>query len=188
MRQHVVRIEFSNALGHRNSFIVALQVLEGACQPVHRLGERRIGSQRFLIRGYSLFQVPLTHQVQRRIVVVFSFLAGVWVRHMRKIPGGDWILTRNAATPAKTGCQASRDFNAGRKTSGNVNAPQVRPKSESAKSYFFSCRSGISIYDGGRVTSSCATLSVFSGTRPKATGWRRGEVLTSCGALRPIAE
>jgi hypothetical protein len=49
---------------------------------------------------------------------------------MRKIPGGDWILTRIAATAAKAAGQASRDFNAGRNISGNVNAPKVRPKSE----------------------------------------------------------
>src|SRR5438552_5434867 len=187
MRQHVVRIEFSNALGHRDSLVVALQVLEGACQPVHRLGKRRIGSQRFLIRGYSHFQVPITHQVQRRIVVVFRFLAGVWVRHMRKIPGGDWILTRNAATAAKAGCHASRDFNAGRRTSGG-NAPQVRPKSGISEVPLLFLPLVIPSYDGVPVTLSCATLSVFSGTRPKATGWRRGEVLTCCGASRPIAE
>src|SRR5216684_1235664 len=94
MRQHVVRIEFSNALGHRNSLIVA----------------------------------------------VFSFLAGVRVRHMRKIPGGDWILTRIAATAAKAAGQASRDFNAGLNISSNVNAPKVSRKRKSARSHFSSCR------------------------------------------------
>jgi hypothetical protein len=68
------------------------------------------------------------------------------------------------------------------------NAPQAGPKSGIGEVPFFFVPLVISIYDGVPVTSSCATLSVFSGTRPKATGWRRGEVLTSCGASRPIAE
>src|SRR3981081_2877385 len=38
--------------------------------------------------------------------MLFSFLAGVWVRHMRKVPGGDWILTRDAAT-AFSSCRLS---------------------------------------------------------------------------------
>jgi hypothetical protein len=57
---------------------------------------------------------------------------------MRKIPGGDWILTRIAATAAKAAGQASRDFNAGlMNISGNVNALKVRPKSENRRGPIF---------------------------------------------------
>ena len=67
---------------------------------------------------------------------------------MRKIPGGDWILTRNPATAAKAGCHASRDFNAARKATGNVNAPDVRPKSGIGEVLFSFVPLVISIYDG----------------------------------------
>src|SRR5579862_2605059 len=81
MRQDVVWIDLCESLSDCNCVVVALQILQGPGQAVHGFGEGWIGGERLLIRGDSLFQMSLGHQVERGVVVVFGLLAGVWVRH-----------------------------------------------------------------------------------------------------------
>ncbi len=84
MGEHVIGIEFRQALRHGNGIIVALQILQGAGQAVHGFGEGRVGAQRLLIRSDGLVQMALGHKIERGVVVIFSLLAGVGVRHAEK--------------------------------------------------------------------------------------------------------
>ena len=83
MSKHVIRVHFGNA-GNFDRLIVALQILQGTRQPVHGLGKGGICSQRLPIGGNGLFQLPIRHQIERGIVVVFSCLAGVCIGHEEK--------------------------------------------------------------------------------------------------------
>ena len=60
-----------------------MQILQRPRQSVHSLGKNRIRGNRFPVRGDSLFQLPIAHQVERSIVVILGLLAGVCVGHGR---------------------------------------------------------------------------------------------------------
>src|SRR5579871_667809 len=81
MREHVIGIEFRDSLRNLDRLVITVQVLQSARQSVHGFGKGRIGGQRLAIYSNRLLQISACHEIERRVVEVLGFLAGVWVRH-----------------------------------------------------------------------------------------------------------
>ncbi len=81
MRQHVVGIERGDAISDLDGFVELLRVLVNPRQAVHGVEEGRIGGDGSFVLPDSFLVMPLSVQIERRVVMVFRGLAGLVVGH-----------------------------------------------------------------------------------------------------------
>src|ERR1019366_1671961 len=81
MRQHIVGIQLGNAIGNLDGFVELLCVLINPRQAVHGVEKGRIGGDGRFVLPDGFLVMPLSVQIERRVVMVFRGLSGLVVGH-----------------------------------------------------------------------------------------------------------